>query len=63
MCKAGITPTEFHEYYKTQPSQQNKADRLSLPDDWSIIVSLELIMNTVHRGRAMFSYGLAELSQ
>ena len=32
VCKAGFTPTEFHEYYKTQPSQQNKADRLSLPD-------------------------------
>ena len=32
LCKAGIIPTEFHEYYKTLPSQQNKADRLPLPD-------------------------------
>ena len=32
LCKAGIIPTEFHDYYKTLPSQQNKADRLPLPD-------------------------------
>ena len=29
VCKAGITPTEFQKYYKTQPSQQKKADILS----------------------------------
>ncbi|MEW8545290.1 MAG: hypothetical protein AB2693_17345 [Candidatus Thiodiazotropha sp.] len=32
LCKAGIIPTEFHEYYMTLTSQQNKADRLPSPD-------------------------------
>ena len=32
LCKSGIIPTEFHDYYKTLPALQNKADRLPSPD-------------------------------
>ena len=32
LCKSGIVPLEFHEYYKSLPSHQSVKDRLPEPD-------------------------------
>lgn len=32
LCKSGVIPSEFHEFYKNLPSQQSIPDRLPLPD-------------------------------
>ena len=32
LCKSGIVPLEFHEYYKSLPSHKSVKDRLPEPD-------------------------------
>lgn len=32
LCKSGVIPTEYHEFYRSLPSSQSVGDRLPEPD-------------------------------